>query len=82
MTLCPRGCGRPSRHPQRPHGRVPYCAACFAETRRANWARCKREGPKRLQLRRGPDPDDLSPAEIERRYQAALATIRTQAVRP
>jgi hypothetical protein len=71
---CPRGCGRLSRIPKRYRAKAALCFECYALTRRAHdskWGLLRSKRPEAHI-----HTDDIPPAEIERRYQLALAEIR------
>lgn len=65
--MCPRCERRPPRHIPTHHGRVPLCAVCLSATWQAKWRRRVARGDH-----------DIPAAEIERRFQHALAQIRRQ----
>ena len=69
MSLCPR-CGlAPPRYPAgRYQGRIPLCLGCMREKWKLKWQR-----------RRARVNDDISPAEIDRRFAVALQQIRRRA---
>jgi hypothetical protein len=73
--LCPRGCGRPSRRVLTRNfmaaGRAPLCRECILT--QAGRLRAP-EAAKRENARRA----TAKAAEVERRYLAALAAIRTR----
>ena len=82
-ALCSR-CGvNPPRYPvRRTMGRVPICAMCLRERNQAKYLRrvSRATGrPVPVMADPGYGEADISDAEIERRYQAALSQIRRRA---
>lgn len=91
-TQCPR-CGvRPSRLRMVYRGVVPLCVECWQAGREASWARWRARrnaalpmpppvpAPQRFQPWGEGEPlQDISAAEIERRFAAAKAAIRRRA---
>jgi hypothetical protein len=91
--LCPKCQQAPPRRPWAGRGRVAECVACWRLNRQAHSKAVSRRRSIRLAQARARGPlivlprepvcrahnDDLTAAEIERRYQIALKQIRSRA---
>jgi hypothetical protein len=87
-TRCPTGCGRASRLPSRPHAKASLCQECYDAKLAAHNTRWRvlrsRDHPEGVSARALTHDDrrawfkDLPAAEIERRFQAAKAAIRSR----